>query len=101
MFADPDCLPDEPILSVSRAATNPVDIKVNDGDLYYVDVINGDIHRIRYFLANQPPTASISAVPTAGSLPLQVNFYGTVSTDPDGDALAYSWDFNGDRTYSD
>ena len=83
-------------------AANPVDIKIGPGgDLFYVDINGGTIRRIQYFAANQPPTAVASASPTVGPAPLNVSFDGSGSTDPDGDALAYSWDLNGDGTFGD
>ena len=83
-------------------AANPVDIKIGPGgDLFYVDINGGTIRRIQYFAANQPPTAVASANPTVGQAPLTVSFNGSGSTDPDGDALTYSWDFNGDGTFGD
>ncbi len=45
---------------------------------------------------NTPPVAAITAVPTNGSAPLEVNFNGSNSTDDSGIA-SYSWDF-GDGT---
>ncbi|MBQ4820417.1 glycoside hydrolase family 9 protein [Aquimarina sp. MMG016] len=46
---------------------------------------------------NQNPIAIINATPTSGQAPLVVNFSAEGSSDPDGDALTYSWDF-GDNT---
>ena len=46
---------------------------------------------------NQPPNASFSANPTNGTVPLQVNFNASNSSDPDGNIRNYSWDF-GDGT---
>lgn len=43
--------------------------------------------------ANDPPTVSLGADFTSGARPLSVNFTATAS-DPDGDALTYSWDFD-------
>jgi hypothetical protein len=43
--------------------------------------------------ANRPPVASATANPTHGSLPLNVSFNGTGSSDPDNDPLTYDWDF--------
>jgi PKD repeat protein len=48
---------------------------------------------------NKLPTASISATPTSGTLPLAVSFNGSGSTDPDGTIASYSWNF-GDGTSS-
>ena len=83
------------------AAANPVDLAVGPGgDLYYVDHA-GSVRRIRYYPGNQPPVASIAAVPTSGSAPLTVRFDGTGSTDADpADAgrLRYAWDFTDDGT---
>jgi glucose/arabinose dehydrogenase len=46
---------------------------------------------------NRSPVAAISADPIAGLAPLDVHFDAGGSTDPDGDTLAYTWDF-GDGT---
>ena len=76
------------------------------GDLYYVDYgLDEDgvptenaagVHRIVYTGSNAAPTARIVANPDSGPAPLLVNFDGTTSTDPDGDALTYRWDLDGD-----
>lgn len=41
----------------------------------------------------QPPVARASATPASGSAPLTVAFSSAGSSDPDGDALTYLWDF--------
>ena len=83
-------------------AANPVDIKIGPGgDVFYVDINGGTIRRIQYFAANQPPTALATASPTGGPAPLLVSFDGSGSTDPDGDALTYSWDLDGNGTFGD
>jgi glucose/arabinose dehydrogenase/PKD repeat protein len=84
------------------AAGHPVDLKIGPGgDLFYVDMDDGTVHRVTYTSANQPPTARISANPTNGPVPLSVSFDGTGSSDPEGSALSYSWDLNGDGTFGD
>jgi PKD repeat protein len=59
--------------------------------------------------ANQPPQVAATATPTSGPAPLLVRF-NAGATDPEGDALTYSWSFgdggsastvNPERTYED
>jgi glucose/arabinose dehydrogenase/PKD repeat protein len=84
------------------AAGHPVDLKIGPGgDLFYVDMDDGTVHRITFTAANQPPTAAITANPSNGPLPLTVSFDGTGSSDPEGKPLTYSWDLNGDGTFGD
>jgi len=82
-------------------AAQPVDLEIGPGgDLFYVD-LGGTIRRIRYFSQNQPPIAVATADPTSGPAPLTVAFDGTASSDPDGDALTYAWDLDGDGAFDD
>lgn len=84
------------------AAGHPVDLKTGPGgDLFYVDMEGGAVHRITYTAANQSPTAAIAATPTNGPIPLTVSFDGTGSSDPEGKPLSYSWDLNGDGAFGD
>jgi glucose/arabinose dehydrogenase len=88
--------------STGGAAGHPVDLKTGPGgDLFYVDMENGTVHRITYTAANQPPIAAFTATPSNGPVPLTVSFNGTTSSDPEGRPLTYSWDLNGDGTYGD
>jgi glucose/arabinose dehydrogenase len=100
--AGPNGLPDlAKIRTFVAGAAQPVDVQIGPGgDLFYVD-LGGSIRRIRYFSANQPPTAVINAQPTNGPAPLTVAFDGTASTDPDGDPIAYAWDLDGDGAFDD
>ena len=81
-------------------AAGPTDMAIGPGgELYYTDLNTGTVRRIRYFPANQPPVALISASPTSGSAPLTVNFTGTGSTDADPadqGRLQFRWDFTSD-----
>ncbi|HZA75921.1 MAG TPA: PQQ-dependent sugar dehydrogenase, partial [Acidimicrobiales bacterium] len=82
-------------------AAQPVDLEIGPGgDLFYVD-LGGTIRRIRYFNQNQPPIAVAAADPTSGAAPLTVAFDGSASSDPDGDALTYAWDLDGDGAFDD
>lgn len=47
---------------------------------------------------NLPPTAQISADKTSGTASLTVNFSALASTDPEGSALSYHWDFGDGAT---
>ena len=63
-----------------------------DADLYTVNL--GSIQRIRYNASgNSPPAAKPHASPTSGPLPLTVQFDGSQSTDPEGQALSFAWEF--------
>jgi glucose/arabinose dehydrogenase len=83
--------------------SHPVDLEADpaSGDLFYANFDGGQIRRIQYLGANNPPSAVATANPTSGPAPLTVQFNGSGSFDPDGDPLTYSWDLNGDGTYGD
>src|SRR5262245_3197207 len=82
-------------------ATRPVDLQIGPGgDLFYVD-LGGTIRRILYSAGNQPPVASVSATPISGPAPLTVSFNGTGSSDPEGSALTFAWDLDGDGAFDD
>jgi glucose/arabinose dehydrogenase/PKD repeat protein len=67
--------------------------------LYYTTYAGGgQVRRIYFTAANGVPIADVTASPTSGSAPLTVNFNGSGSSDPDGDALTFLWDFGDGQT---
>jgi glucose/arabinose dehydrogenase len=72
------------------------------GDLYYLDIMAGALHRIVYNGANHPPNAVASANPATGAAPLAVTFSGAGSSDLDaGNTLSYAWDLDADGQHDD
>nr|WP_233224273.1 PQQ-dependent sugar dehydrogenase [Amycolatopsis sp. BJA-103] len=73
------------------------------GDLFYVALGSGELHRVSHpGGSNRPPVAVATATPSSGPAPLSVQFDGTGSTDPDaGDTLSYAWDLDADGAYDD
>ena len=63
----------------------------SDQALYYSSY-NGQVRRIRS-TTNQNPIAVATADPVYGLAPLQVDFDGGGSSDPDNNALTFDWDF--------
>jgi glucose/arabinose dehydrogenase len=74
-----------------------------NGDLAYVDIgfgTGGSVRRFTYAGGNLPPTPVASATPTEGEAPLDVQFEGSGSTDPEDDSLTYDWDFGDGSPHS-
>ena len=66
-----------------------------NGDVVYADIAGSRLKRLVYLPGNRPPTAEATFTTTAATR--TVSFDASRSTDLDGDALAYRWDF-GDGT---
>ncbi|MEE1929738.1 PQQ-dependent sugar dehydrogenase [Streptomyces sp. TRM 70351] len=72
-----------------------------DGALYVLDYgkgyfagdENSALYRIEATSDGQSPVAEATATPTSGAAPLAVRFSSAGTSDPEGDALSYAWDF--------
>ncbi|MGV9851667.1 PQQ-dependent sugar dehydrogenase [Streptomyces sp. NPDC003442] len=72
-----------------------------DGALYVLDYgtgwgagdANSALYRIENVVGGRAPVAQASSDKTSGKAPLQVRFSSSGTSDPDGDAIGYSWDF--------
>lgn len=92
----------------SEPLVRPIDMQIGpDGAVYIIEWGTGffednpddRIIKIEFAqnLSNRTPFAIASASVTSGLAPLEVDFKGDLSRDPDnGDQLSYSWDFDGD-----
>jgi len=88
---------------------NPMDIEFGpDGALYMLDYGDGffranpdaGLYRLEWAGDNRRPQAAYTATPTSSSsAPLTVEFDAADSVDPDGDAITYEWDFDGDGNF--
>jgi PKD repeat protein len=94
----------EPVVS-TIVTDNPIQMEFGpDGVLYLLEYGNGfylenpvaQLARIDFVRGNYPPVPKVAANPTVGLAPLAVSFSSAATSDPDGDRLAYAWDFNAD-----
>jgi PKD repeat protein/glucose/arabinose dehydrogenase len=77
-----------------------------DGSLYVLEYGSGFFNgspdtklvRIDYAANGRAPEVEVTADPTEGDAPLTVQFDSSGTTDPDGDVLTWSWDFDNDGT---
>lgn len=109
--ANADGIPDPPADSTAPpfyGGVNAAAVQLVSGpgrDVFYPNINLGRISRISYCLGctNVAPSAAIAvdAGSTADGPPRQVTFVATNSVDPDGDALTYDWDLNGDGAFGD
>ncbi|MFN3596182.1 MAG: PQQ-dependent sugar dehydrogenase [Rubricoccaceae bacterium] len=68
--------------------------------LLLTNIGTGRVLRLRHTAgdANAPPVAQAGASPRQGVGPLRVQFVGSASFDPNGEALTYHWDFGDGAT---
>jgi PKD repeat protein len=59
------------------------------GNVYIADRNNNRVRKV----ATVPPTASFTADPSSGEVPLTVDFDASASTHPSGAIVSYAWDF--------
>ena len=71
------------------------------GDLFCVDVEDGNLHRIIYTAANWTLTPKREKRVHVGVERILALLDGTGSTHPEGKLLSDSWDVNGDGAFGD
>ena len=95
---EPDA--DAPVALVTDATAVALQIGPGD-DLYYLDIVEGTLVRLRSTTGNQSPVARFTATPPSGPEPLTVEFDGSASSDPDQEQLTHRWDLDGDGDCDD
>jgi PKD repeat protein len=76
----------------SNAGTYTAQLTVRDDD-GTTDFVTRTIQVSSTPVANNPPTASFTASPTSGQVPLAVSFNASSSSDSDGSITSYAWSF--------
>ncbi|WP_214103606.1 galactose-binding domain-containing protein [Acrocarpospora catenulata] len=96
----------EPVLA-GMNLVHPIDMEFGpDGSLYLLEYGSGyfsgaadaGLYKINYVQGGRAPIAQAGASVDNGLAPLTVNFSSAGSTDPDGDAITYAWDFDNNGT---
>ena len=84
---------------------NPMDMEFGpDGSLYVLEYGDGffaenpdaQLAKINFVRGNHTPIVKVTATPPNGRPPLEVKFSSDGTNDPDGDRIAYAWDFESD-----
>jgi glucose/arabinose dehydrogenase/regulation of enolase protein 1 (concanavalin A-like superfamily) len=84
------------VKTFATGIASPVSIEVGpDGALYYISLKTGELRRIRFTSA---PVAAASATIPNPAAPYTVAFSSAGSSDPNGGALAYRWEFGDGAT---
>jgi glucose/arabinose dehydrogenase len=88
---------------------NPIDVEFGpDGSLYVLDYGDGffrpnpdsGLYRVDYVEGTKGPRVDLTASVTSGQGPLSVDFSAAGSTHPDGLALNFAWDVEGDGAFT-
>jgi PKD repeat protein len=71
-----------------------------EGNIAWADPYVGAVYQAVYSPGNHSPTAAVGASQTSGPGPLEVQFFGDFSSDPDGDTLSFDWNFGDGSPHS-
>jgi len=99
MFPGADGVPDPANRATFATGVGAVGLTIGPGgDLFYVDIFGGAIHRITYLA---PIAVAQATTPRFGPVPLTVRFDGSGSRDQVGSPLTFAWDLDGDGEFDD
>lgn len=93
------------LLSISSFAdqlSEPIDLQTDPqtGNLVFISIFQGKVRQLRYTVGNSHPVAVASANPTAGNVPLNVQFSSDGTFDPNNDPITFEWDFGDGSQHS-